>query len=846
MIGLTALLLLTVLPQDITIQVTAKSGATPFVRDTYFDDKGTITFEISGAPTADMILTTQGKGVDLDFDDSKVTANEPIPANVDSSLVRALRLPEGTTKLTLTAHDSFVISIGGKRFFGIKNDKEPDKIIERLIPGSDGVALSTSLYPIEVVSVPEGTELFVTKGGSNAILKAGDVFESTSLISLRWIDGEPLESRSSSLDLRLLRQSKHEQVSIATPFEPDVAKVGLKVSLPFSNYSRFQTVQPSLIAYNAEGKTLKLGADDFVIQFESDERVLDSSPSTYKFETLGITRFKVSPSKKRKERLAKAGIESKVGFDVEQRDIQVSEVPDILVKPKATNKPALTGQIQEYVVEPSGHPAIVDPALGRVEVKVKLVRITKGRAEPSYGEQPTQFSVRALSSDPVEFQVISQIKIDGQTLESDTEVADSLVVLSVKDFKPVKLRLMPLDTTYVKMAYGDMIERLFYVYSVRVFNNLQDEGVLEQKSILVYSGSLETYVTLEAFYTEEELSHMQAKKPADQANGAAVPIESVKVGNKTLRGSWRDVTYELGGTTPNSAVAGFREVFPSTSRSGLSLVNAVLTKGSVDTVAIQAPQGYAIRSKPTVQVKSLKSDVTSQGVRYNLFQNDVDGPYYLSLHAVDHDHYRIMVHFDVTKLEKGEGQDKKKDDGKGQGSGGGVEDVVPEVRSLSSEMFLHVVTTNDNLRPYVYRPYKMEFVEGVHPVVQDHSHRTRIISGLDALGDFAGVFANIFGPASDETSRIIAGFETLFMPKIREVWPDRADLQRSNLMRDLMRPMEEIPYGGDVERVVLFPKGSLETIVSGRPARIKSVRTDEYIVTSAIIEMKNTTDTGGG
>jgi hypothetical protein len=62
------------------------------------------------------------------------------------------------------------------------------------------------------------------------------------------------------------------------------------------------------------------------------------------------------------------------------------------------------------------------------------------------------------------------------------------------------------------------------------------------------------------------------------------------------------------------------------------------------------------------------------------------------------------------------------------------------------------------------------------------------------------------------------------------------EVQRQNILTMVMRQLEEIPFGGSIERKIFFPKGALEGLWPGHRVRISGVSTFDSCATVAIIK----------
>ncbi len=78
----------------------------------------------------------------------------------------------------------------------------------------------------------------------------------------------------------------------------------------------------------------------------------------------------------------------------------------------------------------------------------------------------------------------------------------------------------------------------------------------------------------------------------------------------------------------------------------------------------------------------------------------------------------------------------------------------------------------------------------------------------------------------------ISGF---FIPGLTQLWPDTSEVSRNNLLSLLMKPYEEIPYGGDIERVLLFPRGQLSGVLPDHVLKISGIDTSYFNISVGVV-----------
>ncbi|MBE9130078.1 hypothetical protein IQ258_29090 [Coleofasciculus sp. LEGE 07081] len=453
---------------------------------------------------------------------------------------------------------------------------------------------------------------------------------------------------------------------------------------------------------------------------------------------------------------------------------------------------ALPGQVLKYKVIPQAEGFTKHEDLNqRIKVIVKSLIISEGDAHYTL-DGSDSFSVKPLSPGSVSIQAVLDVSIDNQsyTYAASLDTARlHLMVRSISEFRPVSVRLVPIDEEFVKQSYGDHINKLFYVYSIRVINDLLEDGKPANKSVLVYSGSLETAVTLEQRNRETKLWS---------------PI------------NYQESNAEEADSGPNRYLKGILESSDfNPERAGFAYTTLAILKGSSPAISMKIPTGFDLITFKSIIYRNL-NELDSKDLNYpKAGLQSVPGQYEVVVPVLEKGHYEFVAQYTVKK------------------SG---DESSPQI-NLVSRMVVSVVDPTKLERLFLYRPYKFDFVQGALPMMEGLSNQRQFVTILDSLGDIGTFFFTLFhslGEAGDSLALI----NSLLVPKVKEIWPDRSEIHRANLLRDLMRPMEEVSYGTDLEKIVLFPKNPFRSVFKDQETRIRTIRTDDYQITIAVIEQK--------
>lgn len=125
-----------------------------------------------------------------------------------------------------------------------------------------------------------------------------------------------------------------------------------------------------------------------------------------------------------------------------------------------------------------------------------------------------------------------------------------------------------------------------------------------------------------------------------------------------------------------------------------------------------------------------------------------------------------------------------------------------------------------------YRPYTFDIIANTHDRRDERSVRTRILTVANGLSSLASFVTSIAVPAPGNDTRLgLDQFKGLLIPSFEKLFPSLKEVQRQNIISMVMRPLEEIPFGSDVTRILFIPKGKLYGMIPGKVFRIGGVST---------------------
>ena len=141
-----------------------------------------------------------------------------------------------------------------------------------------------------------------------------------------------------------------------------------------------------------------------------------------------------------------------------------------------------------------------------------------------------------------------------------------------------------------------------------------------------------------------------------------------------------------------------------------------------------------------------------------------------------------------------------------------------------------------------YRPLTFEMIVNTVDRRDERSFRSRVFQGLNAFGTAFSFVTAIAQPGPNSDLPIgLEKYSNLFIPGLEKLWPSLKESHRQNIVSQTMKPIEEVPFGSDIYRVLFFPKKSLRGMLAGNLLRISQICPHFFKVEVAVIEKGNKT-----
>ncbi|MBZ5627694.1 MAG: hypothetical protein LAO06_02390 [Acidobacteriia bacterium] len=366
-------------------------------------------------------------------------------------------------------------------------------------------------------------------------------------------------------------------------------------------------------------------------------------------------------------------------------------------------------------------------------------------------------ALEPILNDPIRVQAIWRNASDaGGPLSTDIFIKPALVA----DFRPIKVKLEPMDDKTVDALFGSGMRKNYWVMRIRLNNNLRDEASdkLLGSSILVFSESMEMAVALEKRLNKK--AHSAAyKQPMEKDKSEKAEKDIQKAEDRSY------VYAENASEAPGAADAHVNEWTPVSAR--------LDTEGFID---LNPEYRRALQDKNKASEWISNLFVTARGSRPR--------------------------------------------------PGGKLE--VWEPGDDAGRM----ICRSD----FFYRPYSYEIVLNTSTVFEELSGRSRTFKVAEAIGLITSVVTAVAVPgASSDLPTGLDKYRNIFIPGMQRLWKDMADTHRQNLVNMTLKPIEELPFGAELSKVVFFPKGSFSGFVRGYDTRISQVCPYYFHATAAVL-----------
>lgn len=136
-----------------------------------------------------------------------------------------------------------------------------------------------------------------------------------------------------------------------------------------------------------------------------------------------------------------------------------------------------------------------------------------------------------------------------------------------------------------------------------------------------------------------------------------------------------------------------------------------------------------------------------------------------------------------------------------------------------------------------YRPLMFEMVVNTVDRREGRSLRSKIFDGLELVGIGASFSSAIRFPRPGRDLPIITDrFTNLLVPGMEKIFPSLKEQHRQNIVSQVMKPIEEVPFGSDLTRVLFIPKRAMRGVIPNHKVRISQICPYYFKIKVAVVD----------
>jgi hypothetical protein len=415
-----------------------------------------------------------------------------------------------------------------------------------------------------------------------------------------------------------------------------------------------------------------------------------------------------------------------------------------------------------------------------------------------------------------------KVNVRANLSDSSKLISDTITIhmAQVTRFDALKVKLNLMDNRTVSDLYGSVTNDEYYVLMLRLFNDLKESETNKSQgeSILAYSSSIEIAVGLEKQYDRDSKAGNLGVFTKDQmkiiqTERSGKLFDDFQENLKTL-----DNLYKEQLKTFNAQM---KIAFEKDTKAHELEIDAIN-----DSSKAEAAKKARDEASQAFQTASNISDKLNNIYRMNILSTPktptpdapiADGKWYP---ATRNDLLQArMDESDFLSVDKNDDLDSTKSNSDGE------------------------PTCIDTI---TYRPFTFEMMVNTVDRRNERSVKSSIFKILNflALGATTVTAVAVPGKGSD----LPVGLEkygNFLIPGLEKLFPSYKEQYRQNIVSQMMKPIEEIPFGSDITRVIFIPKKSIKGLIIGHNARISQVCPFYFKIKVAVVSKGGDVTLGG-
>jgi hypothetical protein len=394
------------------------------------------------------------------------------------------------------------------------------------------------------------------------------------------------------------------------------------------------------------------------------------------------------------------------------------------------------------------------------------------------------------------------------------QIKDTITVsmASIVKFASLRVKLQPMDERTVTDLYGKPTSNEYHVLMVRLFNDLADSNPNkgQGESILAYSSSIEIAVGLEkqfdrgadtgnlGSFSKSDMQKLERDRNQKLVKDYETNLKKLDDLYSEKLGEFNKIIKEAVNLDIKAQTLELNYLRdPNDSR---KRENAEEARNQAD-LAYQNAYSIGEKLKDIYRLNALSTPKTPIP---NL--PILDGRWYPASPA------------DLIQASMGEG------------------DILSNLDDEENNS----VSLNDGepncVGTITYRPFTFEMMVNTVDRRAERSVRSRIFKVLNSLALGGSVFTSIAVPANGSDLTLgLEKFGNTLIPGMEKLFPSMKEQYRQNIVSQTMKPIEEIPFGSDVTRVLFIPKRPIRGLITANKVRISQICPFYFKIKVAVI-----------
>ena len=404
-----------------------------------------------------------------------------------------------------------------------------------------------------------------------------------------------------------------------------------------------------------------------------------------------------------------------------------------------------------------------------------------------------QIGALAVPSDP-DKSIVLTASIPGADLQPPIQESVAIFVRgkrNVVDFKPVSVRIDMLDQRTASDLFGKVASKEYHIAKIRIVNDMPSNvGGGASSSIIFFSDALEVRVALE-------------KQIVKRRSGGTKGWNAINLDDVYYINNWD----KCSATTDRISLEGVQ------TSTGYEACEIAYNKAVINCDISKA------ESKESSDLKNSRHALCVENAKGQKLICRQRISEFVSKGACDDDDFDCLNRVQFCRENAGINQDNQ--------------------TTFSSDS-----SSIRNGQWIPFRPFVYQVIANTHDRRDERSVRSRIFLGANILGAGTSFITSFLALGnSSDVPLFLDKYQNLALPSFEKLFPSMREVQRQNIISEILPPLVEVPFGSDVSKYVFFPKKPIEGVLPNHVVRITSISAYNIKVKVGVVQKGNVTQT---